>query len=93
MKDLTAVLMGDPAATYRRAPTERERLGMKAATSHEQKRNARKNTDTFDWPVGVERIYTSWRKARNAQSTLYAKQMQGILRTRKDGTVSVRRVQ
>ncbi len=92
MKDVTPILMGDPSATYRRAPTEREKLGMKVATSHDQKRNAPKNTNIFDWPVGHERLFTSWRKARNAQSVLYAKGMHGILRTHEDGNVTVRRV-
>lgn len=93
MRDITPILMGDPGSSPRRMPTEREMREWKAPTSHEQKKKTPERENIFVWPLGHERIFTSWRKARNAQSILYSKGLLGILRTNSDGTVSVRRVQ
>lgn len=92
MRDLTAILMGDPSATYRRPPTERERTEPKHGAAYEQQRVRTIVENTFAHPAGSERIFSSWQKARNFQKMLNAKGFKASLRSNDDGTYLVRRI-
>lgn len=94
MRDLTAILMGDPAATYRRPPTPDEMMRPNAVNGHEQMRQkGRKRTsDYYQWQVGESRQFDTFREAKNKVTGLYLKGMTGSIRSRKDGTYTVTRM-
>ena len=94
MRDLTAFLMGDPSAAYRRSPTQAEMARPNAVCGHEQQRQrGRKRTsDYYQWRVGESRTFDTFREAKNKVTGLYIKGMTGSIRTRKDGTYTVTRM-
>ena len=93
MRDITSIIMGDPGTHPRRSPTEREIQQLQARITHEQNRVHAKYSPLRLWPVGETRIFTDRKAARNAQTGLYNKGMLATLRTNKDGTITVRRIQ
>ena len=95
MRDLTAVLMGDPAASYRRPPTEQERHRPNSLDDqvHVRKVGRKRTSDYYHWKIGEARQFSSFREAKNRVAGLYSKGMLGSLRTRKDGTYTVTRMQ
>lgn len=94
MKDLTALLMGDPAAAHRRAPTQAEMVRPNAVCGHEQvrQRGRKRTSDYYQWQVGESRNFDTFREAKNKVTGLYLKGMTGSIRSRKDGTYTVTRM-
>lgn len=93
MRDITAIIMGDPGTHPRRMPTQRESEQLQARTTYEQNRVHVRHSPLRQWQVDEVRTFTDRRAARNAQCGLYNKGMLATLRTNKDGTITVRRIQ
>lgn len=92
MKDLTAILMGDPGVHPRRAPTQQEIDQMKLRTAYEQKRVHARWSPLRDWKIGEVRTFATFREAKAKVSGLYVKGMCGSIRTKGDGTYTVTRM-
>jgi hypothetical protein len=94
MKDLTAELMGDPAAAMRRAPTDEERFKHGASNSgYQLSRKSGRGAWQF-WPVGEERQVETGKKARRMRDQIrrnYGHIM--LVRQQPDGTYTVTRVE
>lgn len=91
MRDLTAILMGDPGTHPRRAPTPYERLHANSMPQAGASLHKRYSKD-YEWPVGEVRIFKEKRNAATAQQRLYMKGMAASFTSLKDGTFAVRRV-
>ena len=89
MKDLTAILMGDPAAAHRREPTEEEKAKANAMPID---RGRKRWSFVYDWPIGEARFYPTEREARTVQQAMYQKGLAGSAMKQKDGTFRVIRV-
>lgn len=94
MKDLTTLLMGDPAAANRRAPTQAEMTRPNAVNGREQmrQRGRKRSSGYYQWKVGESRTFDTFREAKNKNTGLYLKGMTGSMRTCKDGTYTVTRM-
>lgn len=91
MRDLTAILMGDPAATYRRPPTPEERAKANMMPQAGDSYTKRYSKD-YEWPLGEAKVFADKRSARLAQQRLYQKGMAASFTAQKDGTFKVLRV-
>ena len=91
MRDLTAILMGDPAATYRRPPTPEERAKANMMPQAGDSYTKRYSKD-YEWPVGHARVFADKRSARLAQQRLYQKGMAASFTSLPDGTFKIIRV-
>lgn len=91
MKDLTAILMGDPAATYRRPPTAEERAKANMMPQAGDSIHKRYSKD-YEWSLGEAKIFADKRSARLAQQRLYQKGMAASFTSLKDGTFKILRV-
>lgn len=89
MRDLTAILMGDPAATYRRPPTEAEKA---RANAMPIETGRKRWSFVYDWPVGEVRVYQTEREARCVQQAMYQKGLAASSMKQRDGTFRVVRV-
>ena len=91
MKDLTAILMGDPSAAHRRQPTPDE---MARANSIPQAGDSihKRYSKDYEWPLGEAKIFADKRSARLAQQRLYQKGMAASFTSMKDGTFKILRV-
>ena len=74
-RDVTAELLGDPSATYRRAPTQAEMARHTGPNPQCKSLGRGRRSPFYDWPIGEARPYATRDSARAAQNAFYQKGM------------------
>lgn len=92
MKDLTALLMGDPGVHPRRDPTEAEKIRHQLVAPRIEPGQGRGWSELRQWKIGEVRTFQTFREAKAKVSGLYVKGMCGSIRTKPDGTYTVTRM-
>ena len=93
MRDLTALLMGDPGTQPRRAPTEAEKARwQQLGATRIDPGQGRGWSELRQWKIGEVRTFQTLREAKAKVSGLYVKGMCGSIRTKGDGTYTVTRM-
>lgn len=75
LRDVTAQLLGDPSATYRRAPTQAEMTRHTGPNPQCKSLGRGRRSPFYDWKVGESRAYATRDSARAAQNGFYMKGM------------------
>jgi len=97
LKDLTAELMGDPAAAYRRAPTLEEMTKPNQHCGFNLETHVRRQKEStrgyLSWEVGESRPVADLHRARNAVTWFSKRGMRATMRKQPDGTFMITRVE
>jgi hypothetical protein len=94
--DLTAELMGDPAAAHRRAPTFEEMRKPNQHCGFNLETHVRRKEPTnayLSWETGESRPVADLHRARNAVTWFSKRGMRATMRKQPDGTFLITRVE